>query len=440
LAGRVALAAVVVIVIGAAACVRRADASQLSLDGSRVLYVADPGEANAVRISGGVRDYVVRDAGAELRVVAPCRRTRTGAASCPAQGVSAIEVRLEDGNDTATVETGTVPTALLGGPGDDRLLGGTGSDTIDGGDGADVLVGRSGHDALEGGPGRDSLRGGPGNDVVGGGADDDMLGVDGGADSLDGGPGFDTVSYGGRSFQVNVSLDAMANDGQSNEADNVQPTVERIRGGQGADVLSAGIAGAPTQGVTLQGGPGDDLLTGGAGPDDLRGGPGNDVVAGGAGPDLLAGGVGFDTIRGDDGDDLIGAADGMRDQIDCGAGIDSASLDGSDGGSSGCERHVPGGTPGGTGQSDIAGAWQFSARLRRERNGTYDLMFSTRIIGDRQHRKTHADLRVRFIGARGRAVGSRRLTGTKVDTRLPTTVNLPSVPKGTRKVRIIVDE
>ena len=44
--------------------------------------------------------------------------------------------------------------------------------------------------------------------------------------------------------------------------------------------------------LTVDGGPGNDLLFGGAGHDEIRGGPGTDVIAGGPGSDLLDGGPG----------------------------------------------------------------------------------------------------------------------------------------------------
>lgn len=72
-----------------------------------------------------------------------------------------------------------------------------------------------------------------------------------------------------------------------------------LNGGLGNDYLSAD--------ALLIGGPGDDLLEGGAGADVLQGGPGEDTLIGGGGADLIDGGEGFDTIlvRGTLGNDLI---------------------------------------------------------------------------------------------------------------------------------------
>jgi RTX calcium-binding nonapeptide repeat (4 copies)/WD40-like Beta Propeller Repeat len=63
---------------------------------------------------------------------------------------------------------------------------------------------------------------------------------------------------------------------------------------------------------------GNDTILGGGGDDWLYGGPGNDVITGGPGADHIFGGPGSDTIY---------AADGERDWIDCGPGIDRAYVD-----------------------------------------------------------------------------------------------------------------
>ena len=57
------------------------------------------------------------------------------------------------------------------------------------------------------------------------------------------------------------------------------PDAVRIDGGAGADVIDASRA---TVGIVIDGGPGDDTITGSGGSDTLIGGPGADVVDGGA--------------------------------------------------------------------------------------------------------------------------------------------------------------
>lgn len=87
-----------------------------------------------------------------------------------------------------------------------------------------------------------------------------------------------------------------------------------IDGGSGNDLLTGGgarnviIGGAGND--ILYGAAGDDILLGGDGNDDLFGGDGNDVLVGGNGNDILNGGNGRDVIIGSqDNDKLNGGAD-----------------------------------------------------------------------------------------------------------------------------------
>ena len=97
----------------------------------------------------------------------------------------------------------------------------------------------------------------------------------------------------------------------------------RTNGNSYQVVMATQNYGMTTGGVTLDGGPGkdrltgaagDDLLigrgghdrlTGGAGDDSLRGMSGDDLLAGGSGDDLLKGGTGNDTLRGASGNDRL---------------------------------------------------------------------------------------------------------------------------------------
>ncbi|MEO8289537.1 MAG: hypothetical protein ABI649_00900 [Gaiellaceae bacterium] len=164
---------------------------------------------------------------------------------------------------------------------------------------------------LEGGPGNDLLRGGKGNDsVVGEGGADKLFGGDGddvfgspapdGADTMSGGLGIDAADYGGRSGAVNVSLDALANDGAALEHDNVGPSydVEKVVGGAG-----------------------DDTLVGHSGPN---------ILKGGAGADTITGSLGQDELYGEAGDDTLHANDEIHDIVDGGADNDSAVVDDQD--------------------------------------------------------------------------------------------------------------
>ncbi len=77
----------------------------------------------------------------------------------------------------------------------------------------------------------------------------------------------------------------------------------------------------------LNGGDGNDTLSGGEGDDILRGAAGDDTILGGEGNDALNGGSGNDTLLGGQGDDFF-VGIGGTDIIDGGAGIDTNSFQG----------------------------------------------------------------------------------------------------------------
>jgi|GEM_PF-5635372 len=74
-------------------------------------------------------------------------------------------------------------------------------------------------------------------------------------------------------------------------------------------------------GFRINGGSGDDIITGGNGADIIDGGAGRDYIDGGRGDDRVKGGSGFDTIYGGRGDDRLEGGDD-NDYIDGGRGDD----------------------------------------------------------------------------------------------------------------------
>ena len=84
-----------------------------------------------------------------------------------------------------------------------------------------------------------------------------------------------------------------------------------VNGGDGNDSLTVLAHGDEVAAVGLDGGPGDDRLTGADSNDTLNGGEGNDRIIGAVGADVLNGGAGNDTLvwnNGDGSDTLNGDA------------------------------------------------------------------------------------------------------------------------------------
>lgn len=264
------------------------------------------------------------------------------------------------GTDLATYATRSAPVDVVldggGGNGEageddtihldvESITGGGGDDTLRGGPNADTLSGGLGTDVLKGEAGNDTLNGDGGDDILDGGA---------GADTHNGGTGFDLADYGTRTTAVTADLDGVADDGETVEADNIKPDIEEIDGGSGDDTLTG------SNGVNvLDGGAGDDLLDPGRGAGDrLTGGNGNDTVTysartaavtldldgvaddgevgeldvietdvenltGGAGNDRLAGGAGVNLLSGGAGNDVLDGGNG-GDLLLGGSGIDTA--------------------------------------------------------------------------------------------------------------------
>ena len=237
---------------------------------------------------------------------------------------------------------------LTGNGADNRLSGGGGDDVVVGGDGADVLTGDAGTDVADyardghatvgvtldgaandgtscrpaeadcerdnvltenviGTPGADTIAGDAaanwivalgGDDLIDGGAGDDLLDGGLGADGIVGGAGqADTVTYAGRTGGVTAGLGDTSGNGEAGENDSFRSDVENLNGGSGNDRLSGSSA------VNV-----------------LFAGPG---------------------------DDSVGVRDSTADTANCGPGSDTATVDGSDTAQE-CEtvdRRTPAATP-----------------------------------------------------------------------------------------------
>jgi len=253
-------------------------ASTASVDGATqaLHYVADPGEANLVRVMQTPAEYEVEDLG----VVFP------GASAPRCSPAAPYQVHCSFPVTSFFID--------LGDKGDAVMFASAGSATVNGGDG---------DDRIGGGSGGDTLNGAAGDDVFGA----ERGGADGG-DSLSGGPGSDMADYGARSNPLQIDLDGVADDGEQGEGDNVKGDVEQVTGGAGADRIVGN--GARNR---LRGAMGDDQLEGA----ELR--------------DVLDGGAGNDTIL---------ARDDGPDVVRCGSDLDTAFVDEEDTVASDCERVV----------------------------------------------------------------------------------------------------
>lgn len=196
---------------------------------------------------------------------------------------------------------------LVGTNGADVITALAGDDTISGLDGDDILRGGTGDDSINGGGNNDRLEGSTGNDTLNGWTGSDILIGGAGNDILDGYTGFDTAVYTGLTAGVSIDLGL---------------TTQQDTGGGGLDTLVR-IENLIGSGFNdnLTGNGGRNRLEGGNGDDTLSGLGNNDVLIGGAGNDRLEGGTGADTLQGgNNNDDLFG--DAGRDRLEGGAGND----------------------------------------------------------------------------------------------------------------------
>jgi RTX calcium-binding nonapeptide repeat (4 copies) len=190
----------------------------------------------------------------------------------PTQASPDIDSSAPPAASSAGVRSSVSNKYLLGHPHRCMIIGTDGNDVIRGTAGNDVICGLGGNDVIFALGGDDKVFGGPGNDEIhGGDGNDSDLSGDEDADRIWGNAGKDRL-FGERLLEVSTGFG------------------DRIYGGPDAD--------------NLHGGPGDDLMNTGTAPlhsaagiDFAWGGPGNDVIIGGA--------AWSDHFWGDDGDDIL---------------------------------------------------------------------------------------------------------------------------------------
>ena len=148
----------------------------------------------------------------------------------------------------------------------------TGIENVNGGAGNDIITGNNSANTLNGGNGNDTLNGGLGND------------------RLVGGAGIDTAVFSSSNNTVNLGKTTRQTTGDGSD---ILTGIENVNGGAGNDIITGNSSAN-----TLNGGNGNDRLVGGNGIDTLNGGLGNDTLEGGYGNDIfqINSGVGRDLI------------------------------------------------------------------------------------------------------------------------------------------------
>lgn len=177
----------------------------IGLEGSQLVYRADPGTGGRLIIARADDTITVNPVGSELRVGAGCSSGRTGV-GCPIAGVSGLTVLAGDGDDEVDVFV-PMPVTFDAGPGDDLFnVSGT-TVAIDAGPGNDEVgvMADAGTVALGDGNDLAEVDGdgkGPGPYTIDGGAGDDLISLmaRGSGMTLIGGAGDDRLyaTVGGR--------------------------------------------------------------------------------------------------------------------------------------------------------------------------------------------------------------------------------------------------
>ncbi len=196
------------------------------------------------------------------------------------------------------------------------ITGNAGANTLTGTDFADTLIGNAGSDTLIGGNGNDTLLSGGGLDNVHGGVGDDLVRLASIAqfaagELIDGGADTDTLRY-TSTLAGTLTLTANVTNIEQVQIANVAGLTT------GLAAINVNAAAVTSNGMTLIGNNGANVLTGTEQADTLTGNAGNDKLIGGGGSDILNGGNGNDTLVWDGTDVSLGG----------GAGTDRLRIDG----------------------------------------------------------------------------------------------------------------
>lgn len=149
-------------------------------------------------------------------------------------------------------------------------------------------------DIITGGKGIDIIDGLGGNDII------QISGTNDARDSIQGGTGLDTIKVLGTKAVTLRGFDTVASSIEQWDGNG-----KGIVGSTAADIFNFSNLDIVTNMGPVNGGSGNDTITGSKFADDLRGGGGNDTLNGGDGNDTLTGGSGNDVLNGGGGDDTM---------------------------------------------------------------------------------------------------------------------------------------
>ncbi len=191
-------------------------------------------------------------------------------------GIADQSINITNGEFTLRTTTDNGPILEIDGAfgtataGDDKLIGSSGFDSINGDAGNDVIRGMGGTDLIFGGAGDDTIFGGLGNDIIDGGADTDLL-----------------IRYYGAQIDVSVTNQSIV-EAISDEGDSLLNIEQIVISNRFAPASDDTIDGSnATIELDLQGGAGDDIITGGSEADNIEGDTGDDTLTGGIGADTF---------------------------------------------------------------------------------------------------------------------------------------------------------
>jgi Ca2+-binding RTX toxin-like protein/subtilisin-like proprotein convertase family protein len=193
----------------------------------------------------------------------------------------------------------------------------TGSLTINGTNGNDTLVGGSGDDIIKGNNGNDTIKGGLGSNLLTGGAGDDTFVISknpGKTDVIADLEAFDSLSFDGFAAGTKLSNFSYTEEGNSvtfNLGDGQNLTFQNAKAADVLHYLSFGSQinlSDSSSVISYTGTSGNDKIIISTNYRDgnvVNGGDGNDIISGNAQDDLLNGGKGNDILKGGDWFDIF---------------------------------------------------------------------------------------------------------------------------------------